>query len=447
VGDAFLIGNPSSSGFATNLSNSTAGFFVGQNLTFTSGAQAGNTAAIAGYTWDATNSVGDVTLGSGLSGAPALGDAFEVGLLSSTQFTTSLTTSYVGQYIVFVSGALIGQEALVTAFNTSTGLMTVAAGLSGAPAYGDSFVVLNFAAGAALVPIATAVGVSGGAAVAPGNTAGLSRVEDLTATGTVTAIQSGLSKPGTAQTITANQNVNVNQWNGGSLPAFPTRFSSLAIDSSGYVTFNNTGIAANNLPTLPTNFASLAITTGGAVTVGTNSDKTGYSLATAPPTAGTIATAVWQDAAAGDFTVSGSAGAALTNAASAAATAASAATAAPNALIAALEAAGLVEAVPGTSSSSGQTEPALQFTPQALAPLEGPGAIAYTITVETTAGVPIQGVSVWITSDAAGNTTIAGSLTTDAAGQAVFLLAAGTYYVWRQLAGYNFTNPQAITVT
>jgi hypothetical protein len=38
----------------------------------------------------------------------------------------------------------------------------------------------------------------------------------------VTAIQSGLSKPGTAQTITANQNVNVNQWNGGALPTIGT---------------------------------------------------------------------------------------------------------------------------------------------------------------------------------------------------------------------------------
>jgi hypothetical protein len=88
-----------------------------------------------------------------------------------------------------------------------------------------------------------------------------------------------------AAAVTGNPNVNVNQWNGGSLPAFPTRFSSLAIDSSGYVTFNNTGIAANNLPTLPTNFASLAITTGGAVTVGTNSDKTGYSLLGSSPVA------------------------------------------------------------------------------------------------------------------------------------------------------------------
>ena len=44
------------------------------------------------------------------------------------------------------------------------------------------------------------------------------------------------------------------------------------------------------------------------VTVGTNSDKSGYSLATAPPTAAAIATAVWTDATSGDFTVSGTPG-------------------------------------------------------------------------------------------------------------------------------------------
>ena len=60
-------------------------------------------------------------------------------------------------------------------------------------------------------------------------------------------------------------------------------------------------------------------------------------------------------------------------AASEAATAAEAAQALPTAaqivaaIITALESAGLLQTVPGTSSSSGQTEPAMQFTAQALA--------------------------------------------------------------------------------
>lgn len=47
----------------------------------------------------------------------------------------------------------------------------------------------------------------------------------------------------------------------------------------------------------------------GSVTVGTNNDKTGYSLATAPPTAAAIATQVWTDLVSGsDFSTFGSAG-------------------------------------------------------------------------------------------------------------------------------------------
>lgn len=44
------------------------------------------------------------------------------------------------------------------------------------------------------------------------------------------------------------------------------------------------------------------------VTVTTNNDKTGYALTVAPPTAASIATAVWTDVTAGDFTASGSIG-------------------------------------------------------------------------------------------------------------------------------------------
>lgn len=45
------------------------------------------------------------------------------------------------------------------------------------------------------------------------------------------------------------------------------------------------------------------------VTVGTNNDKTGYSLSVTPPTAAQIATALWQDVTSGsDFTTAGSIG-------------------------------------------------------------------------------------------------------------------------------------------
>jgi hypothetical protein len=56
--------------------------------------------------------------------------------------------------------------------------------------------------------------------------------------------------------------------------------------------------------------ANQITTSSGAVTVGSNTDKTGYSLTTAPPTAATIADAVWDEALSGHL-VSGSTGAAL----------------------------------------------------------------------------------------------------------------------------------------
>lgn len=77
----------------------------------------------------------------------------------------------------------------------------------------------------------------------------------------------------------------------------------------------------------------------------------------------------------------------------------------------------------------------------------GSGATAYSITVEDESNDPIDGVEVWITTDAAGLNVIAGTLTTDAMGLAIFMLDAGDYYVWRQRSGYNFTNPVAITVS
>lgn len=67
--------------------------------------------------------------------------------------------------------------------------------------------------------------------------------------------------------------------------AFPTNFSSLAITGGGAVTAGTVSDKTGYALTqsFPTNFASLAITGGGAVTAGTVSDKTGYSLTQAFP--------------------------------------------------------------------------------------------------------------------------------------------------------------------
>jgi len=77
----------------------------------------------------------------------------------------------------------------------------------------------------------------------------------------------------------------------------------------------------------------------------------------------------------------------------------------------------------------------------------GAGATATVITIVDGSSNPLDGVEVWITSDIAGTNTIAGTQSTSSAGTTTFYLDAGTYYVWQQLAAYNFTNPQTLTVT
>ena len=76
----------------------------------------------------------------------------------------------------------------------------------------------------------------------------------------------------------------------------------------------------------------------------------------------------------------------------------------------------------------------------------GPGAITFTYTLTNSdGGAPIPGADVWASTDIAGNYVIASDVT-DAAGQVVFYLDAGTYYIWRQLAGWDFTNPDTEVV-
>lgn len=68
--------------------------------------------------------------------------------------------------------------------------------------------------------------------------------------------------------------------------------------------------------------------------------------------------------------------------------------------------------------------------------LAGPGADSCTITIETDGAVPVGDCDVWLTSDLAGDVVVAGSLRTNAAGEATFLLDAGvTYYLWAEKSG------------
>ncbi len=75
----------------------------------------------------------------------------------------------------------------------------------------------------------------------------------------------------------------------------------------------------------------------------------------------------------------------------------------------------------------------------------GAGATAWDVTI-TVSGLPREGVEVWVTTDSGGLNRVA-SGTTDTLGNVTFYLDPGTYYVWKQLAGVNFTNPESMVVT
>jgi len=77
----------------------------------------------------------------------------------------------------------------------------------------------------------------------------------------------------------------------------------------------------------------------------------------------------------------------------------------------------------------------------------GSGAVPLTYSLTSSLdGVPIPGVDVWATTDEAGTNVVARGVT-DAFGQVVFYLDAGTYYFWRKLAGWTFSNPDTEVVS
>ena len=79
--------------------------------------------------------------------------------------------------------------------------------------------------------------------------------------------------------------------------------------------------------------------------------------------------------------------------------------------------------------------------------LIGPGGVSVTLTIENSSGDPVAFADVWITTDSAGATVIAGTLQTNSSGQVTFMLEDGTtYYRWAQKDGYDFTNPQSFAV-
>jgi hypothetical protein len=95
-------------------------------------------------------------------------------------------------------------------------------------------------------------------------------------------------------------------------------------------------------------------------------------------------------------------------------------------------------AVSGTGSKSGEV---LSFTIKAANEnLAGPGDYAVTLTIRTTAGVAIPGVSVWLNTASDRSDAVAGVKVTNDAGLVTFQLSYAAYNIYCHLAGYTFAN-------
>jgi hypothetical protein len=76
----------------------------------------------------------------------------------------------------------------------------------------------------------------------------------------------------------------------------------------------------------------------------------------------------------------------------------------------------------------------------------GSGSVQHTHTV-TVGGAPADGVQVWVTAGTDPTVGVLANGFTNSLGQVTFYLDPGSYYLWRQRGGLNFSNPTAITVT
>ena len=79
---------------------------------------------------------------------------------------------------------------------------------------------------------------------------------------------------------------------------------------------------------------------------------------------------------------------------------------------------------------------------------EGTGSVEIILTQNDSSGNPVPEATLYVTSDLAGQNTVAGPVITDYSGQTPTLkLDPGTYYSWSSHSDYTFTNPKTVTVT
>ncbi len=232
---------------------------------------------------------------------------------AATTITLASTASavngiYVGSIVTILSGTGAGETAEITAYNGSTKVATVNAAWSINPDTTSAYAVIPTASGTGTSGTTTDVNVVSWAGTSVGvSVAGIPRVDIVDIGG------SALS------TTTAQLGVNVVKYNNVTAQTDINGFPAVDVEDFRGATSSGTpgyagidwGQVANKTTVnalTNTSIASAGSVTGSVgsvvagVTVTTNNDKTGYSLTVTPPTAAQVATAVWTDTTAGDFT-------------------------------------------------------------------------------------------------------------------------------------------------
>lgn len=202
------------------------------------------------------------------------------GTITLDASASAVDSFYRGASIIILSGTGAGQQRLISAYVGSTKVASVLPNWTTNPDSTSIFAVTGWNG----VDLVTGAGSTIPAGAIPNAVAG--------AAGGV--FIAGVNAATTAN-ITGNLTGNVT----GSVGSVTGAVGSV----TGNVGGNVTGSVGSVI-------GAVGSVTGG-VTVTTNNDKTGYSLTVAPPTVAAIATAVWQDVTAGDFTTASSIGKSL----------------------------------------------------------------------------------------------------------------------------------------
>ncbi len=80
------------------------------------------------------------------------------------------------------------------------------------------------------------------------------------------------------------------------------------------------------------------------------------------------------------------------------------------------------------------------FSVENRAGRNGVGDYEVTLTIRTTGGTPVSGISVWVNSSNSRSGSVAGTKVTDTNGQVTFNLEYTTYYIFCNLSGYTFAS-------